>query len=70
MDLNLEVDVLFESSIDLIRCKLSQTLLKEVDSKFDVKVFFVEVVYVLLKDSDWLKNMKGVKNEPFPDHEE
>jgi len=41
---------LFESSINLIRCKLCETFFEEMDAEFDIEVFFLEVVDVLGED--------------------
>ena len=50
LDLDLEIDILFESSINLIRCKLCETFFEEMDAEFDIEVFFLEVVDVLGED--------------------
>jgi len=50
LDLDLEIDILFESSIDLIRCELCETFFEEMDTEFDIEVFFLEVVDMLGED--------------------
>lgn len=48
LDLDFEVDVLFECGINLIRRELGETFFEEVDTEFDIEVFFLEVVDMLV----------------------
>jgi hypothetical protein len=48
LDLDLEVDVLFEGSIDLVWSELCKTFFEKVYAEFDIEVFFLEGVDVLL----------------------
>ena len=48
LDLNLQVDVLFEGCIDLVWRELCKAFLEEVYTEFDIEVFFFEGVDVLL----------------------
>jgi hypothetical protein len=47
LDLDFEVDVLFEGSIDLVRSEFGKLFFEEVDSEFDVEVFFLQAIDVL-----------------------
>jgi hypothetical protein len=47
LDFDLQVDVLFECGINLIWCELRKPLFKKVNAKFDVKVFFLQIINVL-----------------------
>jgi len=47
LDLDLEVDVLFECSFHLVRSQLSEALLQEMNLELYVEVFLLEIVNVL-----------------------
>jgi hypothetical protein len=47
LDLDLEIDVLFERSFYLVWSELSETFLEEMDLELYIKVFLLEVINVL-----------------------
>ena len=47
LDFDLEVDVLFECCVDLVRGELGETFFEKVDFELDVEVLFLEIVDVL-----------------------
>ncbi len=47
LDFDFEVDILLESSVDLVWSELCQSFFEEMDFKFDVEVFFLECVDML-----------------------
>jgi hypothetical protein len=49
LDLDFEVDVLFEGCIDLVWSEFGKLFFEEVDFEFDVEVFFLQTVDVLVR---------------------
>jgi hypothetical protein len=49
LNFNFEVDVLFECGVDLVGCKLGEAFFEKVDPKFDVEVFFLQIIDVLVR---------------------
>ena len=47
LHLDLQIDILLQSGIDLVRCELGESFLEEVDLELDVEVLFLEGVDML-----------------------
>ena len=65
LDLDFEVDVLFEGSIDLVWSEFGKLFFEEVDSEFDVEVFFLQTVDVLVRYINLNKMGADVNYTPF-----